>query len=87
MTDLQDWSMTTEQRNRFDRIQKYKKLLEHPPYLEKFQRIYGDRKEGLLQYLSLCEVIVVKDFEMKRDNKVFLNTLERLYTQKENFLG
>jgi hypothetical protein len=87
MTDLQDWSMTTEQRNKFNRIQKYKKLLEHTPYLEKFQRIYGDRKEGLLNYIILCEIIVVKGFELKRDNQVFLNTLERLYTQKENFLG
>ncbi len=69
------------------RIQKYRELLEYTPYLKKFQNTYNMLPETLQKYINKCEVKLLSDVSLDRDDKVFLNTLERLYKQKSNFVG
>jgi hypothetical protein len=69
--------MTIEQK--IKRVQKYKTLLQvDSNFLKELQRWYSADLQSHINYLDLIETILYKEFELSRDNKVFLNTLERI---------
>ena len=77
--------MTVEQQ--LQRIGKYQIFLEDDNNLKLFRRIYDMHRFDLIIYLKRCEMSIQHDIKLTRDEKVFLNEIERLYKQQSNFVG
>jgi len=69
------------------RLQNYRELLDNISFLRMFQKTYNMSPEMLEQFIREIEIDLLTDVSLNRDKKVFLNTLERLYTQQSNFVG
>jgi uncharacterized coiled-coil DUF342 family protein len=75
------------EKQQIQRLQKYRELLEYIPYLRMFQRTYNMLPEAIEIEIRRIEIKLLTDVSLNRDEKVFLNTLERLYKQQSNFVG
>jgi hypothetical protein len=71
-------SLTEEVKTKIIRIQKYRNLLHKESFLKELQRSYSAGLQSHMDYLNLIETKLYKNFELDRDNRVFLNTLERI---------
>ena len=75
------------QKQKITRLQNYRELLDNISFLRMFQNTYNMSPEMLEQFIREIEINLLTDVSLNRDKKVFLNTLERLYTQQSNFVG
>jgi hypothetical protein len=69
--------MTKEQQ--LQRCGKYEIFLEDDNNLKMFRRIYDIERFDLIIYLKRCEMSIQHDIKLTRDEKVFLNEIERCY--------
>ncbi len=69
--------MTKEQQ--LQRCGKYEIFLEDDNNLKLFRRIYDMERFDLIIYLKRCEMSIQHDIKLTRDEKVFLNEIERCY--------
>jgi hypothetical protein len=75
------------QKRQIQRLENYRELLDNICFLRMFQKTYDMSTESLQLYIRRIEIKLLTDVSLHRDDKVFLNTLERLYTQQSNFVG
>jgi hypothetical protein len=75
------------EKQQIQRLQNYRELLDNISFLRMFQKTYNMLPETLELYIRRIEIKLLTDVSLDRDDKVFLNTLERLYTQQSNFVG
>jgi hypothetical protein len=61
------------------RCGKYEIFLEDDNNLKMFRRIYDIERFDLIIYLKRCEMSIQHDIKLTRDEKVFLNEIERCY--------
>ena len=61
------------------RLQRYRELLEYKVYLKMFQQKYNMLPEILEGHIRQCEIKLLTDTPLDRNDKVFLNELERTY--------
>lgn len=75
MTEL----LPKELENKLWRIEKYRELLKDKYSLYTIQRPYNLPPKELLEYLRQIEIKLLTDKKLTRDDRVFLNTFERVY--------
>jgi hypothetical protein len=75
MTDL----LPKELENKLWRMEKYRELLKDKYSLYTIQRPYNLPAKELLEYLTQIEYKLLTDKKLTRDDRVFLNTFERVY--------
>jgi hypothetical protein len=75
MTDL----LPKELENKLYRIERYKDLLRDKYSLYTIQRDYNLPPKELLKYLEEIENKLLTDKKLTRDDRVYLNTFERVY--------
>jgi hypothetical protein len=75
------------EKQQIQRLQSYRELLDNISFLRMFQRTYNMLPETLEIEIRRIEIKILTDVSLNRDEKVFLNTLERLYKQQSNFVG
>ena len=75
MTDL----LPKELENKLWRMEKYRELLENIPKLRLIQQPYNMLPETLERYIRQIEIKLLTDKKLTRDDRVFLNTFERVY--------
>ena len=75
MTDL----LPKELENKLWRMEKYRKLLNDNYNLYSIQRDYKLPVKELKEYLKKIEYKLLTDKKLTRDDRVFLNTFERVY--------
>lgn len=75
------------EKQQIQRLQNYRELLDNISFLRMFQKTYNMLPETLELYIRRIEIKLLTDVSLDRDDKVFLNTLERLYKQQSNFVG
>ena len=75
------------QKQQIQRLENYRELLDNISFLRMFQKTYNMVPETLELYIRRIEIKLLTDVSLDRDDKVFLNTLERLYKQQSNFVG
>ena len=71
--------LPAELEKKFYRIEMYKDLLKDKYSLYSIQRDYKMPRKKLLNYLEEIEMKLLTDKKLTRDDRVFLNTLERVY--------
>jgi len=67
--------MTVEQQ--LQRCGKYEIFLEDDNNLKLFRRIYDMERIDLIVYIKKCEISIEHNIKLTRDQKVFLNEMER----------
>ena len=75
------------EKQQIQRLQNYRELLDNISFLRMFQKTYNMLPETLEIEIRRIEIKLLTDVSINRDEKVFLNTLERLYKQQSNFVG
>jgi hypothetical protein len=75
MTEL----LPAELEKKLYRIERYKDLLREKYSLYSIQRDYNLPREKLFKYLEEIEKKLLTDKKLTRDDRVYLNTLERVY--------
>ena len=75
MTDL----LPKELENKLWRMEKYRKLLNDNYNLYSIQRDYKMPQKELEEYIDKLHVKLLTDKKLTRDDRVFLNTSERVY--------
>ena len=75
MTDL----LPKELEKKLYRIERYKDLLREKYSLYTIQRDYNLAPKELFKYLEEIEKKLLTDKKLTRDDRVYLNTLERVY--------
>lgn len=68
-----------ELENKLWRMEKYRELLKDKYSLYTIQRPYNLPAKELLEYLRQIEIKLLTDKKLTRDDRVFLNTFERVY--------
>ena len=68
-----------ELENKLWRMEKYRELLENIPKLRLIQQPYNMLPETLERYIRQIEIKLLTDKKLTRDDRVFLNTFERVY--------
>ena len=68
-----------ERGQKLERCEKYKIFLQHDNNLKLFRRIYDMERIDLIVYLTRCEISIQNNMKLSRDEKVFLNEMERCY--------
>ena len=71
-------SIPEEIKTKIIRIQKYRNLLHKESFLKELQRSYSADLQSHLNFLGLIEMKLYKGFELDRNDKVFLYTIERI---------
>jgi hypothetical protein len=74
-------SIPEEVKRKIITIQKYRNLLHKESFLKEFQRWYSADLQSHLNFLGLIEMKLYKDFELDRNDKVFLYTIQRIYKE------
>ena len=75
MTEL----LPKELENKLWRMEKYRELLENIPKLRLIQQPYNMLPETLERHIRQIEIKLLTDKKLTRDDRVFLNTFERVY--------
>jgi hypothetical protein len=75
MTEL----LPKELENKLWRMEKYRELLKDKNSLYLIQRPYNLPLNKLEEYIDKLHVKLLTDKKLTRDDRVFLNTLERVY--------
>jgi hypothetical protein len=69
-----------EQREKMiQRVGKYQIFLEDDNNLILFRKIYDMKRFDLIMYLQRCAISIQHNIKLTRDEKVFLNEIERCY--------
>jgi hypothetical protein len=68
-----------ELENKLWRMEKYRELLKDKYSLYTIQRDYNLPPKELLEYLRQIEIKLLTDKKLTRDDRVYLNTFERVY--------
>lgn len=68
-----------ELENKCRRMEKYRELIKNSPYLKVIQQSYNMLPEALENHIDKLHVKLLTDKKLTRDDRVFLNTFERLY--------
>jgi len=61
------------------RMERYRELLENIPKLRLIQQPYNMLPETLEMHIRQIEIKLLTDKKLTRDDRVFLNTFERVY--------
>jgi len=61
------------------RMERYRELLENIPKLRLIQQPYNMLPETLEMHIRQIEIKLLTDKKLSRDDRVFLNTFERVY--------